>query len=916
MLGNGIQSLKNYAVQSMEDQKAKGKLNALGFNFLCSKKATIKMMEEYDFLKRYCGSIYSDNESFEVSTMQRFFLQKAGQEFLESINEYQNSPERPDSNISNLDIFAITVEKVLDQLRLNKYQEGEILLIFKKSFASVKKMLSLPGNKELDVEKLRLKVGDWFSVLNPQNTRISFDRHCFLTDELSKMMSSDIKNLNVHQVSGFFGLKDPSGRYKYLIDKYGSRFYFEKEQLHNRLSVLISYLAGRFNLSDENFPDLEKMLDSLLIEPTEFRVDFFQNILQNTPYTHMRQGITDTLFDAINLTDSICNLITIRFGKVVTDEQKYEYLNLTRIFFNLYLFVRPEHVKRELMFFGLYDQGKIFGDKADYSDMRTRLIDFIVLFAGKKTLVEGLLAISKSVHITDIIKGPDFIKKALRYLEIFDSTPMGMYVLTKLKIADFRNWVGVEENAKKFMSGIGNSRDRTRTVVLALDSAIADLGVETLSYIFKASTADLVTFLKYYRLLKASDSMANARIFKYIKSVANLNPEEMLKQYITFSKKTKGLTSPEKFAELQAKASDPKNSKQVQLTATQTLQQTFIKAVMPHFLRICKNRLSANFKKNFSTSHKLEIFFEDEQFVNAYHMYLRLVQENKAANSPDGKTNGRKFTSKFILNAKKILQSHINVEGDVRLSYIQNRVWLLSKIPWRKGREFLGKNTVEYDMEHFINGNTDLEKVGAFMQVFFQILERNKINSNDGTHSIENMQNIFSEIINSGKYEDFRKSDEFVNLKLQYDSIIKITTASEKNKTKRLKHIKIERVTSAISSLNMGTIVEGSCFHPEGINYWGPFTNALEVNKCDFHILDQNNNVVARFILAIDQSRKIVKFNIYYKNGTPALTYIVDIYIKDFAKKYNLELNGEINEVKALVNTQAEWYKDPVVLIR
>jgi hypothetical protein len=128
--------------------------------------------------------------------------------------------------------------------------------------------------------------------------------------------------------------------------------------------------------------------------------------------------------------------------------------------------------------------------------------------------------------------------------------------------------------------------------------------------------------------------------------------------------------------------------------------------------------------------------------------------------------------------------------------------------------------------------------------------------------------------------------------------------------------IVIEREIDPIKIALMGTIVQGSCLHCDGINYWSSVTNATEANKMVFWIKDQNGSILGRVLCGIDSENKIVRFPVYYTGLTSLdLNTFMNQYLREFKDKFGLKgLNGNKDKVENLV--MSRWYKDPEVEVQ
>ena len=154
---------------------------------------------------------------------------------------------------------------------------------------------------------------------------------------------------------------------------------------------------------------------------------------------------------------------------------------------------------------------------------------------------------------------------------------------------------------------------------------------------------------------------------------------------------------------------------------------------------------------------------------------------------------------------------------------------------------------------------------------------------------------------------------QFSNLELQIESIINLF---KDTKAKEITGITIYKENEPAKVLMMGNVVDGSClsFYSTVWNYWSTATNALDVNKWDFYIKDQNGNIIGRVLTAIDNQWNLLRFRVYKKwNIDIDLWQYFNEYIKWLAKEIWLWLNGNANNVELLIGEK--WYIDPVETI-
>ena len=143
------------------------------------------------------------------------------------------------------------------------------------------------------------------------------------------------------------------------------------------------------------------------------------------------------------------------------------------------------------------------------------------------------------------------------------------------------------------------------------------------------------------------------------------------------------------------------------------------------------------------------------------------------------------------------------------------------------------------------------------------------------------------------------------DLKTQQQALNSLTG---EQKTKNVKKIIIETEFDPLEILQMGNYVQGSCLAVNGSNKWSAVVNAIEANKRVLWAKDENNRIIARLLIAVDDNDCIVRFRVYYATNIKLDNYFDD-YIKKLAQHCNLKLNGSANNVKNLIAKQ--WYKDP-----
>lgn len=132
--------------------------------------------------------------------------------------------------------------------------------------------------------------------------------------------------------------------------------------------------------------------------------------------------------------------------------------------------------------------------------------------------------------------------------------------------------------------------------------------------------------------------------------------------------------------------------------------------------------------------------------------------------------------------------------------------------------------------------------------------------------------------------------------------------AEEKN---TVTSITISHELNPLNICMMWDWVEGSCLAKSswtGNNY-SVFTNALEVNKSVFYIRDQNGGIIGRVLVAIDRSKKVLRFPMYYSGTSIDLDPYFDTYLEDLVEKSKLSMWWKVWSVDILICESR--YKDP-----
>ena len=174
----------------------------------------------------------------------------------------------------------------------------------------------------------------------------------------------------------------------------------------------------------------------------------------------------------------------------------------------------------------------------------------------------------------------------------------------------------------------------------------------------------------------------------------------------------------------------------------------------------------------------------------------------------------------------------------------------------------------------------------------------------------ENLEGTYKKLASeAGKYDAALLSD----LKTQANALnsLKGTRVSEE---KGICDIVIQSELEPLEVLQMGNNVNGSCLATDGANYWSTVTNAVEVNKRVLWAKDSKDNILARLLIAVDESNRIVRFRIYYALTQVDLEEYFNDYIMWLADKCRFGINGKATDVKKILSK--EWYLDPVVEIK
>lgn len=109
-----------------------------------------------------------------------------------------------------------------------------------------------------------------------------------------------------------------------------------------------------------------------------------------------------------------------------------------------------------------------------------------------------------------------------------------------------------------------------------------------------------------------------------------------------------------------------------------------------------------------------------------------------------------------------------------------------------------------------------------------------------------------------------------------------------------LKKIIIEKTTTAAETLLVGDIVNGSCYRPEGVNYWMSFLQALDANRSVYLIKGTDGSVLGRFLSVVTNKGEIAFLPIYYSKPNLDFDDIQKRYAVDVANRYGLKILDEM----------------------
>jgi uncharacterized protein YoxC len=155
-------------------------------------------------------------------------------------------------------------------------------------------------------------------------------------------------------------------------------------------------------------------------------------------------------------------------------------------------------------------------------------------------------------------------------------------------------------------------------------------------------------------------------------------------------------------------------------------------------------------------------------------------------------------------------------------------------------------------------------------------------------HTMDSLKVIYTQINNIVSRLEYKLLAQSYDLTLQsaytdmiwqLHSINKIYSQTTK---KNITSITISKENNPLRISQMGNRVEWSCLASDRENYYSVFANISDINKAVYYITDQNQQVIGRYIMAIDDDLKLMRFHIYTVSGIPVdLTPYVDDYIKN-----------------------------------
>ncbi len=172
--------------------------------------------------------------------------------------------------------------------------------------------------------------------------------------------------------------------------------------------------------------------------------------------------------------------------------------------------------------------------------------------------------------------------------------------------------------------------------------------------------------------------------------------------------------------------------------------------------------------------------------------------------------------------------------------------------------------------------------------------------------NVANVKAIYKKVASSSRYDKGLVSD----LKTQVDALQSLEGGVKARAGVLGRRIIISPEFDTLEVLQMGNYVQGSCLALDGVNYGSTIVNAVEVNKRILWAKDGSGKIIGRVLIAVDSSKRIVYFPIYYATNMK-LDRFFEAYVKELAKRCGFGINGNADKVKHLL--VGDWYTDDVV---
>lgn len=272
------------------------------------------------------------------------------------------------------------------------------------------------------------------------------------------------------------------------------------------------------------------------------------------------------------------------------------------------------------------------------------------------------------------------------------------------------------------------------------------------------------------------------------------------------------------------------------------------------------------------------------------------------------------FAESYIYNHPKN-QIFLN-----KLNNTQKKIWI-----WENSHEYniISKNNDKNTKLHADITHHLLEIIKYIYSINNKIkdidlLDKNQINeikkaeefvSTNSNQNLESIINIYKKlniIVNKiydkqqlqAKYDELWITDEYNDMKFQLKSINDLLSQSYEYKISK---ITIKQELDPIRISQMWNRVVWSCLASDSTNKRSVFPNIIDINKTVYYIYDQNQHIIWRFILALDNDLKLMRFFAYTAAWvTTDLNPYVDKYIIDiFWPKFKLW--GKDENVKNIV---------------